>query len=158
MAGHLVTRLIYAQRKPGIGPAIRALLRFKGTDVPPQCLVGEAIQFPHCAVGVVLHEDVRLGDHVTVFQNVTIGRADIWQPKTGQGARCDVGAHAVLCAGAAILPRDGLTIGAGAVVGANAVVLESVPAWEIWAGNPAKRVGERSDAVRRAVTGQGSAG
>jgi hypothetical protein len=31
-----------------------------------------------------------------------------------------------------------------AVVGANAVVSESVPPWEIWAGAPARKVGERA--------------
>jgi len=31
----------------------------------------------------------------------------------------------------------GITIGAGAIIGAGSVVTKSVPAGEIWAGNPA---------------------
>ena len=34
----------------------------------------------------------------------------------------------------------GVTIGKGAIIGANAVVTKDVPAYEIWAGNPARCV------------------
>ena len=52
----------------------------------------------------------------------------------------------IIGAGAKVLFRDGqwLTIGRGAVVGANAVVTRSVPPGEVWAGVPAKRVGQRA--------------
>ncbi len=43
---------------------------------------------------------------------------------------------------ATILPQVSL-IGTGAVVGAAAVLTKNVPDWEIWAGNPAKRIGQR---------------
>jgi acetyltransferase-like isoleucine patch superfamily enzyme len=46
-----------------------------------------------------------------------------------------------LGAGCAVLP--GVRIGDGAVVGANSVVTTDIPANEIWAGAPARRVGER---------------
>jgi acetyltransferase-like isoleucine patch superfamily enzyme len=38
----------------------------------------------------------------------------------------------------------GVTIGDGAIVGANSVVSRSIPAGEIWAGNPAKFIRPRS--------------
>ncbi|MEJ5258004.1 MAG: acyltransferase [Fervidobacterium sp.] len=44
-------------------------------------------------------------------------------------------------AGSIILP--GVKIGEGAVIGAGSVVTKSVPAYEIWAGNPAKKLRER---------------
>ena len=37
----------------------------------------------------------------------------------------------------------GVSIGDGAIVGAGAVVTKSVPAGEIWAGVPAKKIGVR---------------
>ncbi len=43
--------------------------------------------------------------------------------------------------GVAILP--GVVIGNGAVVGANSVVTKSIPAYEIWAGSPACKIGDR---------------
>ena len=53
----------------------------------------------------------------------------------------DIGAKAFVGAGATILP--GVTIGEGAVIGAGAVVTHDVPAWEIWVGNPARKLRDR---------------
>ena len=39
----------------------------------------------------------------------------------------------------------GVTIGEGAVVAAGAVVVRSIPAYEIWGGVPAKKIGERTN-------------
>lgn len=43
----------------------------------------------------------------------------------------------------------GVTIGEGAVILPGAVVTKDVPAWEIWGGMPAKKVGERSHDFER---------
>ncbi|WP_208112337.1 acyltransferase [Pedobacter metabolipauper] len=37
----------------------------------------------------------------------------------------------------------GVTIATGAVIAANSVLNQSVPAYEIWGGSPAKKIGER---------------
>lgn len=50
-----------------------------------------------------------------------------------------IGRNAAVLAGAIVLP--GLTIGEGAIVAAGAVVTKSVPAFELWAGVPARRIG-----------------
>ena len=49
--------------------------------------------------------------------------------------------YAFLGVNSIVLP--GLTIGTGAVIGAGAVVTKDVPDFEIWAGVPAKKIGER---------------
>lgn len=48
---------------------------------------------------------------------------------------CDIGA------GAIILP--GVRIGEGAIVGAGSVVTRDIPAYEVWAGVPARRIRAR---------------
>lgn len=57
--------------------------------------------------------------------------------------RCQtvIGDYAFVGANAVVMP--GVTVGVGAVVGAGAVVTHDVPPWEIWAGVPARKIGER---------------
>lgn len=52
-----------------------------------------------------------------------------------------IGDDVWLGAGAIVLP--GVTLASGAVIGAGSVVTHSAGAWEIWAGNPARKIGER---------------
>lgn len=42
-----------------------------------------------------------------------------------------------------VIIKSGVKIEDGAVVGAGAVVTHDIPAYEIWAGNPAHKIGER---------------
>lgn len=46
--------------------------------------------------------------------------------------------------GVNVVVLKGITIGRGAVVGAGAIVTKSIPSYEIWAGIPAKKVGQRT--------------
>jgi hypothetical protein len=52
-----------------------------------------------------------------------------------------IGDNVWLGAGCVVLP--GVTIAEGAVIGANSVVTRNVPAFEIWAGQPAQKVADR---------------
>ena len=49
--------------------------------------------------------------------------------------------YAFLGVNSVVMP--GITIGKGAVVGAGAVATKDVPDYEIWAGVPAKKIGDR---------------
>jgi len=42
--------------------------------------------------------------------------------------------------GAGVVVVPGLTIGAGVIVGAGSVIICDIPDFEIWAGNPAKKL------------------
>jgi len=94
---------------------------------------------------VVIHSRAVIGERVKVYPGVTVGRADIYLPM-GQSAFEGVAIEddVILSPGARVLGKQGvLRVGAGTVVGANAVLLESTGEWEIWAGLPARRVGQR---------------
>ncbi len=43
------------------------------------------------------------------------------------------------------LVLQGVTIGDGAVIGAGSIVTKDIPPYEIWAGNPAKKIKDRFD-------------
>ncbi len=42
-----------------------------------------------------------------------------------------------------VLLKPGVKIGRGAVIGANSIVSEQIPPYEIWAGTPARKIGTR---------------
>ena len=140
-------RLVYASKTPVLGRLAVSGLKLLGINVPASVQVGKDLELPHGAVGLVVHEDTRIGSGVKLYQGVTLGRSDTYLSyrESRPGGHIEVGNGALIGANACILFRSGevLTIGAGAVVGANAVVLSSVPAGEIWAGNPARRVAVR---------------
>lgn len=140
-------KLIGWQKKTLLRKPATASLTILGISLPPSVQVGNALRLPHGAVGLVVHEDTVIGDNVTLYQNVTLGRSDVHLDKSelDPGGRIIIEEDVMVGAGAAILFRSGmtLTIGKGAVIGANAVVLSDVPGREIWAGNPAKRCGVR---------------
>lgn len=53
--------------------------------------------------------------------------------------------HSDVWIGAGAIVLSGVEIGTGAVVGAGSVVTHSIPPYEIWAGNPAKKIRNRFD-------------
>lgn len=131
--------LVRAQKKPGVGPLVRMVLKLRGVQIPPHTFT-EAPHLPHIGP-VVIHEKTRIGKGVTIFHNVTVGRSDIWQEPHPSFEGFIVEDGATLCAGAVIVSGRGtLTIGAGSVIGANAVLTQSTGPNEVWAGNPARLV------------------
>lgn len=79
-----------------------------------------------------------VGANHEIARNVKIAEA----PSAREPRDVTIGDDVWLGAGAIILP--GVTIGDGAVIGAGSVVTRSVGAYEIRAGNPAQKIGERT--------------
>lgn len=93
-----------------------------GIEVAPKCAIGPGLFLPH-TVGTVVGA-WSIGKDVTIFQNVTLGAktADMgWNVEK----RPSVGDGVTLGAGCKVLGP--VHLGAGSIVGANAVVLKDVP-------------------------------
>jgi acetyltransferase-like isoleucine patch superfamily enzyme len=93
--------------------------------------------------GVAIGRDVLLAPHCKfITHQHTFNELDkpIYEQALEYG-RIVIEDGAWLGAGTIVLP--GVRIGKGAVVGAGSVVTRSVPAFEIWAGNPARKIRER---------------
>lgn len=117
-----------------------------GVDIPRTVKIGDNVSFPHNAVGTVIHDNTVIENNVKIYQNVTLGRADVYTNEASEFEGFHIEAGACICAGAKIICKTGiLRIGKDAVIGANAVLLNSVGPGEIWAGVPAKLIGYRSD-------------
>jgi len=102
-----------------------------GTDIHPGARIGRAFFIDH-ATGVVIGETTEIGDHVKLYQGVTLGArsfalgADgmpVKHVKRHPTVRDDVivYAHATILGGETV-------IGARSVVGSNVFLMESVPA------------------------------
>ncbi len=140
----LYTRLLYARHSPVIGKAAYYLLKLLGAEVPLPVKFGEGCLLVHGGYGVVIHPQTVFGNRVKIYPGVTLGRADIYRPAhESKFNGLEIGDDVILAPGAKILCSEGvLRIGKGTVIGANAVVLKSVGDCEIWAGVPAKKVGD----------------
>ena len=104
--------------------------------VPRRCEIGEGTELGYGGIAVVIHERARIGRNVMISPCVTIGgRSGIYGVPVIED---DV----FIGAGAKVL--GDIRIGRRAVIGANAVVLESVPADTVVAGVPARFIRSRA--------------
>lgn len=101
-----------------------------GIELPYSATVGRNVVIEHQG-GIVVHGATVIGDGCIIRQNCTLGirSLDDLEAAPILGRNVNVGA------GAAILGR--VTIGDGAAIGANAVVLRDVPAGALATGIPA---------------------
>lgn len=120
-----------------LGKVLRKLLwyltttRF-GTEISLSAKIGGGVYLPH-PWGIVIGDGVVIGKKVTIFHQVTLGRADFRKkevPVIENGA--------VIYAGAKIF--GDVVIGEKAIIASNAVVLVSAPSGSVVAGVPARIV------------------
>jgi serine O-acetyltransferase len=102
-------------------------------------------------MGVVIGETSEVGDDVTLYQGVTLGGTSLEKGKRHPTLQDGV----IVGAGAKILGP--LTVGAGARVGSNAVVVKPVPAGVTVVGIPAREVA-RQPAKTNEFCAYGSSG
>lgn len=140
-------RLVRASRNRVFGRLAYLALKSLGVEFPRSVQWAAPLELAHGAVGLVVHGRTRIGNGVTLMPGVVLGRSDsyIAEPPGATG-RIAIGDRVTVGAGAKVLFRSGeeLVIADGTIVGANAVLLESTGPDEIWAGNPARRVGTRT--------------
>jgi serine O-acetyltransferase len=99
--------------------------------------IGRGFEVGYYGIGVIVHGKAKIGDYVFVGPGVVIG---------GRSQHPDVpsvGNRVYIAAGAKILGN--IYIGDGAIIGANAVVIKSVPARAVAVGVPARVVKEDVD-------------
>ena len=133
------------------GVKLRWLARFSshiarfltGVEIHPGAVMGRRVFIDH-GMGVVIGETAEVGDDCTLYHGVTLGGVS-WNsgkrhPTLGKGV--------VVGAGAKILGP--FTVGEGAKVGSNSVVVKPVPAGATVVGIPAR--------VVEAVPGHGDIG
>lgn len=125
-----VAHALHQAGVPGIPYVIASLARRRtGIEIHPAAQIGRGLFIDHGS-GVVIGETAEIGDDVTLYQGVTLGGTGFQDGKRHP----TVGSHVVIGSGAKLLGP--ITVGSGAKIGANTVVIHDVPANSTVVGNP----------------------
>src|SRR5688572_133169 len=103
-----------------------------GIEIHPAVRIGRRVFIDH-GMGVVVGETAEIGDDCTIYQGVTLGGTSLYR---GTKRHPTLGKGVVVSAGAKVL--GGFTVGDGARVGSNSVVLKEVPAGATVVGVPGR--------------------
>lgn len=121
-------------------------LIFHHADIDRRVVIGKNVNFVHNGLGVVIHPYTTIGNNVKIYQQVTIGRGDIWKNESSDFIGFSIEDDVVVCAGAKIICSHGkLTVRKGSIIGANSVLTQSTGEYEIWAGIPSRKIGIRNE-------------
>ncbi|MCP4502803.1 MAG: serine acetyltransferase [Deltaproteobacteria bacterium] len=116
-----------------------------GIDIHPGATIGEHFCIDH-GTGIVIGETCIIGDHVKVYQGVTLGALSVARSLAGEKRHPTIGDHVTIYAGATIL--GGKTeVGEHSIIGGNTWLVKSVPPHTIVESAPLTR--ERMKSARR---------
>ena len=115
---------------------------FTGIEIHPGATIGRRVFIDH-GMGVVIGETAEVGDDCTIYQGVSLGGTSLDE---GTKRHPTLGRGVIVSAGAKVL--GSFTVGDGARVGANAVLMQAVPAGATAVGVPARIVVKSADAQR----------
>ena len=129
----LTHRVAHALDDAGLPIVPRAMAHaarvLTGIEIHPSARVGNGLFVDH-GTGVVVGETAQIGDDVTIYQGVTLGGTGFATGKRHPTVEDNV----TIGAGAQLLGP--ITVGHGAKIGANAVVIHDIPPNSTVVGNP----------------------
>lgn len=120
-----------------------------GIEIHPGATIGRRVFIDH-GMGIVIGETAILGDDCTIYQGVTLGGTSLTR---GAKRHPTLEAGVIVGAGAKVL--GSFTVGAGAKIGSNAVVVKPVPAGATAVGNPAHIVGSGDKSAQQEFAAYG---
>ena len=96
-----------------------------GIDIHPAAFIGKSFFIDH-GTGVVIGETTYIGDHVKIYQGVTLGALSIDKKMAGIKRHPTVQDDVIIYSGATILGGE-TVVGSGSVIGGNVWITSSVP-------------------------------
>jgi serine O-acetyltransferase len=129
----LVHRVAHALEGAGVPVVPRSMAyasrTLTGIEIHPAARIGDGFFIDH-GMGVVIGETAEIGDDVTLYQGVTLGGTGFATGKRHPTVQDNV----TIGSGAKLLGP--ITVGHGAKIGANSVVIHDVPPNATVVGNP----------------------
>ena len=135
---HRLAHLLWKIKLYWVARVVSHLSRLlTGIEIHPGAIIGSRFFIDH-GMGVVIGETAIIGDDCTIYHGVTLGGTSWKQGKRHPTLENKV----VIGAGAKVLGP--ITIGAGAKIGSNAVVVKDIPKNATAVGIPARIVDENA--------------
>jgi serine O-acetyltransferase len=135
---HRLAHLLWKIKLYWVARVVSHLSRLlTGIEIHPGAIIGRRFFIDH-GMGVVIGETAIIGDDCTIYHGVTLGGTSWKQGKRHPTLENKV----VIGAGAKVLGP--ITIGAGAKIGSNAVVVKDIPKNATAVGIPARIVDENA--------------
>jgi serine O-acetyltransferase len=132
--GHRITHWLWNHHLFLFGRLFAQIMRgLTGIEIHPGARIGHRLFIDH-GMGVVIGETTEIGECVTLYHGVTLGGTSLSKGKRHPTIRD----HVVIGAGAKVL--GDIEIGANSRIGANAVVVKSVPPNSVVVGVPGQIV------------------
>jgi serine O-acetyltransferase len=131
---HRITHWLWNHQFKFLGRWLSQVARdLTGVEIHPAAVIGPGFFIDH-GMGVVVGETAEVGADVTLYHGVTLGGTSLEKGKRHP----TIGDRVVIGAGAKVL--GAITIGDDSRIGANAVVVKSVPANSVVVGVPGQIV------------------
>lgn len=127
----LIYRIAHALDELGVMVIPRMMSEFAhretGIDINPKAIIGESFFIDH-GTGVVIGETAVIGDHVKIYQGVTLGAMSLrkGQKLKGMKRHPTIENHVTIYSNASILGGD-TVVGKNSVIGSNVFITESIP-------------------------------
>lgn len=96
-----------------------------GIDIHPGAKIGQHFCIDH-GTGVVIGETTVIGNHVKIYQGVTLGALSVEKAQADQKRHPTIEDHVVIYAGSTILGGN-TTVGKNSVIGGNVWLTKSIP-------------------------------
>lgn len=126
IAGYRIAHRLHVLGVQGLPRIITEHAHSKtGIDIHPSATIGNHFCIDH-GTGVVIGETAMIGDHVKIYQGVTLGALSVSKDDAEKKRHPTLEDHVVVYAGATILGGD-TVIGHHSVVGGNVWLTRSVP-------------------------------
>jgi len=136
-----ISHALWKVRLPVLPRLISHFARFlTGIEIHPGAVIGRGFFIDH-GMGVVIGETAEIGDHVTLYQGVTLGGTGLEPGKRHP----TLGDHVIVGAGAKVL--GAIVIGDHVRIGANSVVLRSAPDHATVVGIPGKMIRRQEEGI-----------
>ncbi len=141
MWGYRVAHWLWLHNGKLLGRLVSQITRsLTGIEIHPGAIIGKALFIDH-GMGVVIGETAEVGDEVTLYHGVTLGGTSLNKGKRHP----TIGDRVVVGAGAKIL--GAIEIGEESRIGANAVVVKSVPPKSVVVGVPGQVISRQQPVI-----------